>query len=958
MRKVYLNFGNHFLSWFQAILVAIVLLTEAKDETKSRGKRQQISFHPKRGARPPPYAVQMEPIVQYSQRDPLYNPLAISKSDNGLYEESPFSYYPSEPEPIIEIIIKESNESLPAPPPLVQPLPSRPTKEPIQVFYVKYEKKKGYGESKSQVVYDAPIPALTPVKEHEVVEDSTPYHKEPIQPVTPPPTEPSTTLRAIIRPDSEVYHAPGATGLRVTFGSEELPPNNQHKRSDQEPPIHRANVQPTSLPPPGSSKRPHGPYQPLHPVPQRVPPAFPQQRIVNSFPPQQLLQQNQQLPPNQQFPSNFPAQQFQIPPQIRTPTQRPQRQPITIQGLPEVQQRVPFNTGSPHRVNVNHSQQPGFPGISHQNAPLSGQQHLLNHGNFNPDHQQQVQNHKQQEELKQKYYEQRRYQESLKQREQQRLAEQQRLLDQQKIAEKQEQQKLAEQQRQQEQQKFLDQQQFLEQQRQQELQSLQEQQRRKQEQEQQRRKQEQELLQEEQYRQQLKYNQAQQLHQNPQIQEQSPQKTPGEIFKAVPKLEQHYAIRENPLYPGPFPPNPQFHENSQSQHLLQRPSNIGETRTQQSQQRQQEQQSQQRQQEQQSQQRQQEQQQNHQQHEQFPNHKPSYQQVNQQFHYQNPQTTQQRVQSTPNQSIWGRPAFQGSSNHKIYATPLTPPQNNFPSSTPRSTPVPTTTSTPSTTEPTTTLSPKKEAKIQENFANLPDEVPEDIRQQLLSSGILGNADIQILDYDKIGDIPIENLPPEALENFYGAGGAAATAASEPVPTIAKKPKTAEEPLPKKVAPTEIEQATLKPGGVEMKVVRFDPNTTQGQTIADQHIREDATHLNPVTVGATDDPQYNRYLPLKVSGASFPIPDVPELSGKKISSVVVLAPVYYNSEDDDDDDDSRTGKKISDVQAIKFLAGESLKHLVKKPTAENYEKWLEQEQRTEPQKQSVVLLVTT
>lgn len=67
-----------------------------------------------------------------------------------------------------------------------------------------------------------------------------------------------------------------------------------------------------------------------------------------------------------------------------------------------------------------------------------------------------------------------------------------------------------------------------------------------------------------------------------------------------------------------------------------------------------------------------------------------------------------------------------------------------------------------------------------NLAALPDEVPDDLREQLLSSGILGNADIQILDYDKVGDVPIESLPPEALENLYAAGSA-------PVPALASPP---------------------------------------------------------------------------------------------------------------------------------------------------------------------------
>lgn len=251
-------------------------------------------------------------------------------------------------------------------------------------------------------------------------------------------------------------------------------------------------------------------------------------------------------------------------------------------------------------------------------------------------------------------------------------------------------------------------------------------------------------------------------------------------------------------------------------------------------------------------------------------------------------------------------------------------------------------------------------------------MPDDIREQLLSSGILGNADIQILDYDKIGDIPIEKLPPEALANFYGAGGGAAIAAgSEPVPAIAKRPTKSQKKATNLIpaagggGSTKFEQATLRPGGVEMKVVRFDPNTEQGRAVAKQHIREDATRLEPVTVGARGDAaQYNRYLPLKVSGASFPIPDVPELNGRRISSVVVLAPVDYDFPGEEREiataESQRRGRKAAggDAQPVRFLAGDTLKQLVKKPTVENYKKWLEQESRTEPQRQSVVLLVTT
>lgn len=240
-----------------------------------------------------------------------------------------------------------------------------------------------------------------------------------------------------------------------------------------------------------------------------------------------------------------------------------------------------------------------------------------------------------------------------------------------------------------------------------------------------------------------------------------------------------------------------------------------------------------------------------------------------------------------------------------------------------------------------------------------------------------------MDYDKVGGINLENLPPEALANFYSAGGASATsAASEPIPQLAKKPKRVNLSTKSELQIAQsssnlagksssgvksTEGMTLRPGGVEMKVVRFDPNTAQGQYIAEKHIDSEATRLNPVPVVNDRNneeiaSQYNRYIPLKVSGASFPIPNVPELSGKRISSVVVLAPVDYTYRPEDiglSELAIRQGKKFepTNVQAIKFLAGDSLKQLMKKPSAENYKRWLEQEKISDPQKQSVVLLVT-
>lgn len=160
----------------------------------------------------------------------------IARDQVSNYGPSPPEYYPKEPEPIIEIIIKESNESLPTPAPLPPPPTIKPTQGPVEVFYVNYQKKKNYGGQGDRVVYDPPIPALLPVEDHEEVKPDN-YNQAPlvseenVEEATPSPREPSTTLRTVIHPESEMYNS-GNSGILVTFGSESLPPNNHKKRSE------------------------------------------------------------------------------------------------------------------------------------------------------------------------------------------------------------------------------------------------------------------------------------------------------------------------------------------------------------------------------------------------------------------------------------------------------------------------------------------------------------------------------------------------------------------------------------------------------------------------------------------------------------------------------------------------------------------------------------------------------
>lgn len=138
------------------------------------------------------------------------------------------------------------------------------------------------------------------------------------------------------------------------------------------------------------------------------------------------------------------------------------------------------------------------------------------------------------------------------------------------------------------------------------------------------------------------------------------------------------------------------------------------------------------------------------------------------------------------------------------------------------------------------------------------------------------------------------------------------------------------------------------------VVRFD--SSNQKSIADKYIRPDSTVLPSVDINQQD---YNRYLPLKVNGEQFPIPDIESLRNKKISSVVVLAPVDGLSSSDSDGDvieDGRYERDVIDSKEVKFLAGDSLKTLLRKPTKENFKRWLDKEAKTDVDMQSVVLLV--
>lgn len=1060
----------------------------------------------------------MEPLPHYSQRDPLYesryaqfappmdqfgegNHLDAQYFGNSIHvphnrpqygEGGHYPHYYEAPEPIIEIIIKESNETLPAPP---QP-PVHQTKkqrEPVQVFYVKYQKD---AHSKDGVKYDTPIPALTPHPpvEQEHYEETT--HAPEHIPTLPPP--PSTTLRTIIHPDSEKFHS--NSGIHVSFGTEHKPKtiHEEHEESAPEPRVVFPQPQAKSLEPEPTSahvKTPFTAFQkpPLRPVLPPPPPQFIKRQGPLTYQTQnyqhfqqtfdhktqnlQHFSNRQQLPLPQPPPNFRTPHQFQGPvlptfhnsfgqsrpvPSFASPHFRPSpptnfqrfsppQAPFpTHQQLPHQHQRIPFNG-----PRFNQPQQQPYHTISQQRLEFEQrqqEQRLKEQREREEFRLQEIHKEQRQRELRQQeaFRQQEARQQELRQiqireheqkerefREQERRQQEQRIRDLQRAHELKVQQ---------------DQQQFEQRQREQRLQEQRQHELRLQEQQ----RQQQELRQ-----QQLNHRPptpsfpfagpsqqppVQQInnHQNHNLQgleQQHPHIIPagGELIQSIPKFEQHLSVPSNvpnPLLTHGFPTNQpsepaqQLSQQSfvQSQRITPHNSNAPLNPNQFRQQIQQ----------------------------QFdysaiknynsppiqsvqpllpqfptPQRRPqqdaplfvtpstktfnqeSLEQKDNFLNTQNFQHQTQRPQIEQKDNTLSRQNFpqqlhrpQFSSNldtinpviqleprqpvnlndfddssynkylkhdsiapHQQSTAPsaLTPRTTKFISSVSRSytTTEPTTTSTSSTTLKSEPSTSKKPLNIE-----LPDEVPDELREQLLSSGILDHASISVLDYDKVGDIPIEALPPDQLANFYGAGGAAQIASSNRVQTVVTKEGKKIRDDDDMDADTEAEASeiiktysdlkklsSIKKQKVEMKVVHFDPNTKEGQSLADSYIRKDATILDPVDL---NDSKFNRYLPLKVSGAQFPIPEAPELKGRMITSVVVLAPVDadYLQKSSSDEESGRFERAIQgEAEGARYSAGEALKQLVKKPSRENFKRWLDKESGTPLENQAVVLLVT-
>lgn len=65
---------------------------------------------------------------------------AASHLNSHNFDHRTQHHYHDAPEPIIEIIIQDNNETLPPPEPIALNSDGKPKKEQVQVFYVKYKK--------------------------------------------------------------------------------------------------------------------------------------------------------------------------------------------------------------------------------------------------------------------------------------------------------------------------------------------------------------------------------------------------------------------------------------------------------------------------------------------------------------------------------------------------------------------------------------------------------------------------------------------------------------------------------------------------------------------------------------------------------------------------------------------------------------------------------------------------
>ncbi|CRK92786.1 CLUMA_CG006307, isoform A [Clunio marinus] len=796
------------------------------------------------------------------------------------------SHYPEPPEPIIEIIIQDNNETLPAPyPNSISHGSGKRKKEQVQVFYVKYHK-----DEKSGLVIHDPVPALSPISHNQEEDD---HEEEPIV-VTPIPHLPqkTTTLRTIIRPDSQQYES--NSGVHVTFGG----PHNHHSKSDNQ--IHDEDKVESAIRPivqlPQNRIGPVGLFKE-----KRSQNIQGQGRVVNG-PPSTFHAHSQ--PSQQQLPHQRPHREFNS--QNNFISQPNQGQLSHQLSLPNQDSSKPFHPN--HSQQFQSQQRPLSIPVQHQHFGQQQQQNILGHQQFN-------QPPKRQPPAPQLPQPQALHQQPLLRPPQRppvqaNFNQNQRPFNYHAHGNQQSQNV-----------RFPSQQPHFQGPHQQFIPNF----------------------------------QSQQHIQRPQSQSLPPrQGPPAQSFQSQ-NLQIPQINRPSPQF-GSQP----FSQSPAHQHFQQPPPNFRPN-------------------------------QEHKVQRLQPQPSPVQHQAQSFLQHNQQAQNHQHLQGDPNVFRGGlveqaAPNLSNQHQHPVFPTQPKPQQevafrqeqNNFiqknfgadvqvQNSVPKfEHHITETVNGPIFFQPTAV--DMDQYKQQENLQSpdsqhrfaksavydLPDEVPDDLREQLLSSGILENAQISILDYDKVGETSLQDLPQEHLANFFNAGGAAQIGASNKVISVLKpngdsideKIRTLKKDKEITKLLDGVHKLPTKKEDVNLKVVRFDSQSQKD--IIGHYIRKDSSVLPSVNLNQNN---FNRYLPLKINGAQFPIPDVEELRGKKISSVVVLAPINGN------DDESRNGRDTIDTNQVKLIAGDSLKTLLRKPSTENFRKWLEKEQKINADFQSVVLLVT-
>lgn len=142
--------------------------------------------------------------------------------------------------------------------------------------------------------------------------------------------------------------------------------------------------------------------------------------------------------------------------------------------------------------------------------------------------------------------------------------------------------------------------------------------------------------------------------------------------------------------------------------------------------------------------------------------------------------------------------------------------------------------------------------------DLPEELPYDVRTQLLDSGVLDDAEIQVIDLDDaLTSDYLDRNTREALEAVY---------ASE-----------------SRLAETKVDAPSKNDVNIKVRRLRDDRDVEVAELIS--NLGEFRTGRYAGQVKANDADAEN-YIPVEVDGAKLPLPDV---RGRGISGILVLAP---------------------------------------------------------------------